>query len=411
MKSAITFLYAILVATLLPGCGEPRQLSNTEKEFVGYWEYSDSKDSDNEDMHIVKNLKLKDDGEFSLELSVNLDVKSWNEVQTSGMFAFQRGVELEDVLEVSLNIDGKWTITGRYLCFDFESDQPNFKISKTYKGYLAYIATDVPKKAISRMEKVIEDYENTSPEALLEKFNLDIVVEIVSMENSSMTLKPENGRKETFHRKDKKGTPSYVYNPAEEISTEELHAEELYAEELEIDCEDSSISEQLQVESHNGLTEPLSPQAGNTYDAKNLTDGNNNTAWAVKLADSGYEDSDYLWGPNLSLNATRIDAVEIVNGYAKNNNSFKNNTRASWIMIYRPDSPDSGHPSEDDIIYSGELHDTMNPQMLRVNRKYDNSRPTKNLCIVFSNKQNNKFYHGAKWDDLVISEIKIYGSR
>ena len=408
MKSIITFLYAILMAILLFGCGESRQLSNTEKEFVGSWEYSDSKDSDNEDMHIVKNLKLKDDGEFTLKLSVNLDVKSWNKAHGSGMFTFQNGVELEDVLEVSLNIGGKWTITGRFLCFDFESDQPNFEISKTYKGYLVYIATDVPKKAISRMEKVIEDYENATPETLLEKFNLDTVVEIVSMENSSMTLKPENGRKETFHRKDKKGTPSYVYNPDEEISTKEL-----YAEELEIDREDSNMSEYepLPVESSNGLIEPLYPRAGNTYDAKNLTDGNNNTAWAVRLAGSGYEDSDYLWGPNLSLNAKRIDAVEIVNGYAKDNNSFKNNTRASWIMIYRPDAPDSGHPSEDDIIYSGKLDDTMNPQMLRVNRKYDNSRPTKNLCIVFSNKQNDKFYHGAKWDDLVISEIKIYGSR
>lgn len=52
----------------------------------------------------------------------------------------------------------------------------------------------------------------------------------------------------------------------------------------------------------------------------------------------------------------------------------------------------------------------MRRRLVRVSPEYDNSRPTTNLVMTFSNKDNDCYYHGNKWDDLVISEIKVFGA-
>lgn len=170
-------------------------------------------------------------------------------------------------------------------------------------------------------------------------------------------------------------------------------------------------SVKLEVSAANGLTTPLAPQGGNTYDASNMTDGDPATAWAVRLSESRYESGQYFWGPTLNLNAKAIEHIEIRSGLCKNGTSFKNNTRPSWILIYRPETPDSGQPFADDILYEGALKDTPDVQILKVNPGYDMSRPTKALIVTFSNKQDDRYYHGEKWDDLAVSEIAIYGQK
>lgn len=165
----------------------------------------------------------------------------------------------------------------------------------------------------------------------------------------------------------------------------------------------------LHLTASDGINGHLQPQGNNTYGADNLVDSDPKTAWVVKLSETDYDTGDYLYGPNLKLNANRIDFIKIRNGYCKSMDSYTNNTRAAWIMIYRPDFPDTGNPEPYNIIYEGPLSDTMDWQTLNVDPRFDNSIKTEDICISFSNKSNNRFYHGNKWDDLSVSEIEVYG--
>lgn len=165
----------------------------------------------------------------------------------------------------------------------------------------------------------------------------------------------------------------------------------------------------LHLTASDGINGHLQSQGNNTYVADNLVDSDPKTAWVVKLSETDYDTGDYLYGPNLKLNANRIDFIKIRNGYCKSMDSYTNNTRAAWIMIYRPDFPDTGNPEPYNIIYEGPLSDTMDWQTLNVDPRFDNSIKTEDICISFSNKSNNRFYHGNKWDDLSVSEIEVYG--
>lgn len=152
----------------------------------------------------------------------------------------------------------------------------------------------------------------------------------------------------------------------------------------------------------------LSPSTKATYTADNLIDDDVKTAWAVNL-DSPVYDSDALFGPIFTTNCEKVSRVVIVNGYGKNEDSFRNNTRAAWITIYRADNMDGEFPNEHDIIYKGILKDTVEPQSLTVSSSFDNSIPTKRIGLIFSTKNDEGYYFGKKWNDLCISEFKVYG--
>lgn len=145
------------------------------------------------------------------------------------------------------------------------------------------------------------------------------------------------------------------------------------------------------------------------YTADNLIDGNIKTAWAVNL-DSPIYDCDALFGPILTVNCNTISEVVIVNGYGKDEASFFNNTRAAWITIYREDYMVEEFPNESDIIYRGKLKDTVEPQSLVVSPNFDNSKPTSKIGLIFSTKNSDGYYFGRKWNDLCISEFKVYGN-
>lgn len=151
----------------------------------------------------------------------------------------------------------------------------------------------------------------------------------------------------------------------------------------------------------------LNNQAGNSYSASNMFDGNPSTGWAVKLSQTNYDSQPYLYGPMFKVNGSKIDHIVIRNGYHKNSDSFKKNTRASWIRISRASAGIS--PDESDILWEGSLSDTMSPETLTVSRRYDQSRPTGRVAITFSSKDDDRYYHGSKWDDLVISELEFWG--
>lgn len=157
-------------------------------------------------------------------------------------------------------------------------------------------------------------------------------------------------------------------------------------------------------------TKALENQAGNTYHAKNMFDGDPATGWSIKLSKTQPE-SDKIYGPSMNINAKKLAYVKIMNGYGKSPEIFKKNTRAKWIEIYR----ESGNefPEPEDIIYSGPLKDTMTPQTLEIKDRFDNSRPTGRVQIRFKGYYpgypDDGYYMGSKWDDLVISELEFYG--
>lgn len=148
-----------------------------------------------------------------------------------------------------------------------------------------------------------------------------------------------------------------------------------------------------------------------------MTDGNPATAWAAKLSqvEDEYQNG-LICGPIFDLaTPSKIAGVELQNGYCKSSASFKNNTRATWVMIYRFHPEFDGEYSEDqwmgginneDIIYEGPLEDSMRAQYFPVSSSFDNSQPTRSVGLIF---RFDRMHRGAKWNDLCLSEIKIFG--
>lgn len=91
-----------------------------------------------------------------------------------------------------------------------------------------------------------------------------------------------------------------------------------------------------------------------------------------------------------------IERLVITNGYAKNNESWRNNARAKTITIMGC-TEGSNLASN---LYSGTLSDTPEPQIINLSKtgRYDYY----NLIIE-------DYYPGEKWDDVCISEIKVFG--
>ena len=164
--------------------------------------------------------------------------------------------------------------------------------------------------------------------------------------------------------------------------------------------------------------EYMSSQANNNYHPRNLNDNNLNTAWALGL--NKYEaEFGIVQGPIFTLSSpSRIAGVEIYNGYGKNENSFKNNTRAAKVLVYRyhpeydgemAEGQSEGAIDEKDIIYKGPLDDSSARQFFEVSRNYDNSEPTLMVALIFEDPNSpTGYYHGNKWNDLCISEVHFY---
>lgn len=92
----------------------------------------------------------------------------------------------------------------------------------------------------------------------------------------------------------------------------------------------------------------------------------------------------------------------LTNGYSKSQKIFSNNARAGSVVISRLPASETG-PA--DIIYSGPLEDTLEPQYLPVSSSYDNNRPTNKIYVWFPT-----IINGSKYPyDFCISEIQFFG--
>lgn len=161
----------------------------------------------------------------------------------------------------------------------------------------------------------------------------------------------------------------------------------------------------------------LHNQGDNSYHPRNMIDGKPSTAWAAKLdlINDDFENG-IIVGPMFDVGGSEaIAGVSLMNGYCKSSSSFNNNTRASWVTIYRYHPEFDGETAEDqmmgfinaaDIIYDGPIADNMESQFFPVDANFDNSHPTRTVGLLF---KKGHFHRGAKWNDLCISEIQVFG--
>ena len=143
----------------------------------------------------------------------------------------------------------------------------------------------------------------------------------------------------------------------------------------------------------------LDPQNDNSYEAYNLFDKDPSTTWAVgaKKFEKFEKETEGHFPRMVSISTPDLlERLVITNGYAKNNQSWRNNARVKNITIM---GCTEGSNLADNL-YSGTLSDTSEPQtvILRKSGRYDYY----NLIIE-------DFYPGDKWNDVCISEIEVFG--
>ena len=148
----------------------------------------------------------------------------------------------------------------------------------------------------------------------------------------------------------------------------------------------------------------LEEEAGNTYVPANMLDGKASTAWAVNLDKANY-DSDKLYGPVFYVECKKLSHIVIRNGYAKDENTFKNNARASRIIFCNPENVRDEDESTS-YLYVGILKDILDEQTIDINPTRDCNRDIKKVQIIIPV---DGIRHGEKWNDLCISEIEFYG--
>ncbi|OAB41695.1 discoidin domain-containing protein [Paenibacillus glacialis] len=73
----------------------------------------------------------------------------------------------------------------------------------------------------------------------------------------------------------------------------------------------------------------LSAQAGNTYDAANLVDGNPNTAWSEGVAGDGIGESIMIDFGSVQ----RLNGIELLNGLVKSNKLYKQNNKIKKMKL------------------------------------------------------------------------------
>ena len=151
----------------------------------------------------------------------------------------------------------------------------------------------------------------------------------------------------------------------------------------------------------------LEAQGNNTYEARNLCDGDSTTAWAVNLDKEGIYDCDQLYGPIFHLNCKKLSHIIIRNGYGKSADAFKNNTRAAKVRFLSLVDDEDG--DDERVLFDGSLRDKSTPQRLEIPLDLEGNSNIKQIRMNFNTQLNGGYYAGTKWNDLCISEVEFWG--
>jgi hypothetical protein len=136
-----------------------------------------------------------------------------------------------------------------------------------------------------------------------------------------------------------------------------------------------------------------------------MLDGDPATAWAVNLDNASF-DSDKLYGPVFTLNCSKLSHIIIRNGYAKSQDAYKNNARALHIIFCNAEMV-GDEDEATSYLYDGMLEDTYDAyQILEIASNASGNHNINKIQMIFPK---DGIRHGAKWNDLCISEIEFYG--
>ena len=184
-----------------------------------------------------------------------------------------------------------------------------------------------------------------------------------------------------------------------------------------IDSKDNSVEETNDLEDGNNnanltkLTvsnvtfwDNVEAQGNNTYVPANMLDGNPATTWALN-PDEVSNDGEFIFGPVFTLQCKKLSRIVIRNGYAKSEEAYKNNSRASRIIFYNADN-ESGEVEQTSYLFEGILKDTPDKQTLEIDPDIPCNNDIKTIEILFPL---DGIRYGAKWRDLCISEIEFWG--
>lgn len=148
------------------------------------------------------------------------------------------------------------------------------------------------------------------------------------------------------------------------------------------------------------VSSTLKSSGNNSYEFYNLGDGDYSTAWVE--GEKGYGEGSRIIYDLRTLardacDASYIDSITIVNGYAKNATTFKNNSRAKDIEIsFLQYSSESNRCIEKKHLFT--LKDTSEPQTLYFDKEEAYWMTIKIKSV----------YPGLKYKDTAISEIKFF---
>ncbi|WP_258105856.1 hypothetical protein [Marinoscillum sp. MHG1-6] len=144
----------------------------------------------------------------------------------------------------------------------------------------------------------------------------------------------------------------------------------------------------------------LTSQGTNTYNAKNAHDLSYETAWVEGV--KGYGIGEYI-EYHVKPENPRITEIIIVNGYVKNDNAWKNNSRVKKLKMFIDNKPYAILELEDS---KAEQHFRVAPIGYDDRANFELLKKKPGFTMKFEIAE---VYPGLKWDDTAITEIYFDG--
>jgi len=134
----------------------------------------------------------------------------------------------------------------------------------------------------------------------------------------------------------------------------------------------------------------LAPQGKTSYDAVNLGNGDNSNTWCEGVEGQGI--GERVNAQVIGFTNTHIKSFVIVNGFAKNQTTWKNNSRVKTLRLYAGGEHLSDFP----------ISDIIKPQTINLPETLPLSQSKLDLSFEIA-----EVYPGSKFDDLCITGISF----
>ena len=149
-----------------------------------------------------------------------------------------------------------------------------------------------------------------------------------------------------------------------------------------------------------GMSAMVEPQYGNDYLPQYLFNGNNAKCWSIYPSEADYAGATSTT-VYASLDGNQLEEVQVYNGYQKNADIYRKNSRPKRIYIALVD----GGSGNETVIYNGHLQDSMGAQTVARNLGMDIGAGDQVKIEIFPNE----VYYGSKYEDLCLSGVVFKG--